>query len=146
MHLGTLRKFCDVARTQSFTAAARLHGCTPASASLSFHALEREFGLPLAVPGLRRIHLNPAGLVCHEHCRHIVGLEDKLVDPLDKIRAGAGSLEVAACPSIGLYRLPPLLHKFQQACPGIDIRVRHESHDGVHQAVLHNRVDAGLVP
>jgi DNA-binding transcriptional LysR family regulator len=146
MRVGNMRMFCDVALTGSFTDTARLHGCTAACVSQSFHALEREFGLPLAVPGLRRIHLNPAGLVCHEYCRHIVGLEDELVDILHKIRAGSGSLEVAACPCIGLYRLPPLLHAFQQAFPGITVRVRQESHDGVHQAVLNNDVDAGLVP
>ena len=146
MHLGTLRMFCDVALTQSFTDAARLHDCTPANASQSFHALEREFDQPLAEHGLRRVHLNPAGLVCHEYCRQMVGLADALVDTLDKIRAGSGSLEIAACPCIGLYRLPPLLHAFRQANPGVTVRVRHESRDSVHQAVLNNRVDVGLVP
>jgi DNA-binding transcriptional LysR family regulator len=146
MQLETLRLFCDAADTQSFTDAARLHHCTPAHASQSFHAVEDEFNMPLAVPGLRHVFLNPAGHVCYEHCRQMVGLEDALVDKLNKIRAGSGSLEIAACPCIRLYRLPPLLHKFQQAFPGITVRVRHTSHDGVHQAVLDNRVDAGLVP
>ena len=146
MHFGTLRIFCDVALTQSFTDAARLHGCTPANASQSFHALEREFNMPLAVPGLRRVHLNDAGHVCHEYCRQMVGLEDALIDKLSKIRTGSGALEVAACPSIGLYRLPPLLDAFQQSFPGIAVSVRQESHDGVHQAVRNNLVDAGLVP
>jgi DNA-binding transcriptional LysR family regulator len=146
MRTGNLRLFCDVALTQSFTAAARLHGCTPASASQSFHALEREFAMELAVPGLRRIHLNYAGQVCQPYCRQIVFLEDALVAKLDQIRAGAGTLEIAACSCIGLYRLPPLLHAFQQAFPDITVRVRLESHDGVQAAVRHNDVDAGLVP
>jgi len=146
MQMGTLRMFCDVALTQSFTDAARLHGCTPANASQSFHALEKAFNLPLAIPGLRRIHLNPAGEICHEHCRRLISLEDALVDAMDKIRAGTGSLEIAACPCIGLYRLPPLLAGFRQTFPDIHVRVRLESRDRVHQAVLHNDVDAGLVP
>ena len=61
MKTGTLRLFCEVAITQNFTDAARIRGCTPANASQSFHALEQEFGLALAEPGLRRVHLNPAG-------------------------------------------------------------------------------------
>jgi len=146
MHMGTLRIFCDVALTQSFTDAARLHGCTPANASQSFHALEREFDMPLAERFLRRIRLNPAGQLCHEYCRQMVGLEDALVDKLDKIREGSGSLEIAACPCIGLYRLPRLLRAFKQSFPGIIVRVRHESHDGVHRAVRNNLVDTGLVP
>jgi len=146
MQMDALRLFCDAADTQSFTDAARRHHCTPAHASQSFHAVEDEFQMPLAVPGLRHVHLNPAGQVCHEYCRQMVGLADELADKLDKFRAGSGSLEIAACPCIGLYRLPQLLRAFQQAFPGIAVRVHPESHDGVHQAVRNNHVDAGLVP
>jgi len=146
MQMGTLRIFCDVALTASFTDSAHLRGCTPASASQAFHALEQEFDQPLAEIGRRRVLLNKAGNICYDYCRHIVDLEDELVDRLNQIRAGSGTLEVAACPCIGLYRLPPLLHIFQQTCPRIAVRVRHDSHAGVHQAVLNNRVDAGLVP
>jgi DNA-binding transcriptional LysR family regulator len=103
--------------------------------------------MPLAERFLRRIRLNDAGQAL-----------PPLLPAIDqsgrqtggtrwiKIKAGSGSLEVAACPCIGLYRLPPLLHAFQQAFPGITVRVRHESHGRVHQAVLNNRVDIGLVP
>jgi DNA-binding transcriptional LysR family regulator len=114
MQMGTVRLFCDVALTQSFTDAAHLHGCTPASASHSFHALEQEFDQPLAEPGLRQIHLNRAGQVCHEFCRQIIRLEDELVEKLNQIREGSGALEVAACPCIGLYRLPP--HQIKLHC------------------------------
>ncbi len=146
MQLGTLRLFCDVAVTTNFTDAARLHGCTPAGASQLFHALEREFAMPLAEPGLRPVHLNPAGQVCYEYCRQIVDLENKLVAEMHQIRAGTGTLELAACPCIGLYRLPRLLRLFQKACSSISVRVRYHSHAGVHQAVRDNLVDAGLVP
>ena len=60
MHLGTLQKFYTVALTQNFTDAARPHSCTPAGASQSLHALEREFALPLAVcPDLGAVKLAP---------------------------------------------------------------------------------------
>jgi len=146
MQTGTLRLFCDVALTQSFTEAARIHGCTPAGASQSFHALEQVFDQPLAEAGLRPVLLNQAGHVCYDYCLQIASLEDELVETMEKIRSGAGSLELAACPCIGLYRLPPLLAAFQQVCPGITVRVHHASHNGVHEAVRCNRADAGLVP
>ena len=146
MQMDAARLFCDVADTHSFTDAARLHGCSPANASLLFHAIEREFNMALAERGRRHVHLNPAGHVCYEYCRQMVGLADELAGTMDKIRAGIGSLEVAACPCIGLYPLPPLLRSFQQSFPEITVRIRLESHDRVHQAVLNNDVDAGLVP
>lgn len=146
MQMETLRLFCDVAVTQSFTDAARLHHCTPAHASQSFHAVEDEFNLPLAERFLRRIQLNPAGHVCYERCRQIVGLEDELMDKLGQLKKGSGTLEIAVCPSIALYRLPPLLRDFQRTFHGITVNVRQASRDGVHQAVRNNDVDAGLVP
>ncbi len=146
MQLDALRIFLEVADTHSFTDAARLHPCTPANASHSFHAMETEFDMPLAEPGLRRIHLNDAGQVCHDYCRNIVSLEDELIDSMNKMREGSGAIEIAACLCIGLYRLPPLLLQFQQAFPDIAVHVHLESHNGVHQAVLNNDVDAGLVP
>jgi DNA-binding transcriptional LysR family regulator len=55
-----------VAETQSFTDAARLHGCTPANASHQFRAVEKALGQPLALPGLRRLQLNQAGHVSYD--------------------------------------------------------------------------------
>jgi DNA-binding transcriptional LysR family regulator len=66
MEMGTLRMFIDVAETQSFTDAARLHGCTPANASHQFRAVEKALGQPLALPGLRRLQLNQAGHVSYD--------------------------------------------------------------------------------
>jgi DNA-binding transcriptional LysR family regulator len=44
MHFDALRIFCEVTDSQSFTDAARRHGCTPANSSHSFHAMETELG------------------------------------------------------------------------------------------------------
>ena len=147
MQVGTLRIFCDVADTQSFTDAARLSGCTPANASHQFHAVEKALGTLLAVPGLRRLQLNRAGHVSYDYCRHIVGLTDEVELRLRKLQAaGRVTLHVAACPSIGLHRLPPLLDRLKTALPKVEIQVGLESMARVHQAVLRNEVDLGLVP
>jgi len=112
MHLGTLRLFLDVAVTQSFTDAARLHGCTPANASHQFHAVEKALGTSLAEPGLRRIQLNAAGQVSYAEGRRIVGLADEMEVQMARVRtSGTVTLHVAACPSIGLHRLPPMLDR-----------------------------------
>jgi DNA-binding transcriptional LysR family regulator len=139
--------FCDVAETQTFTGAARRHHCTPANASHQFHALEKALGTVLAVPGLRRLHLNEAGQVSLDYCRRIVGLADELGRQLRKVQAaGRVSLHVAACPSIGLHRLPPLLGRLKTALPQVDVQVGYETMARVHQTVLRNEVDLGLVP
>lgn len=147
MQMDALRIFCDVVETQSFTDAARIHHCTPANASHQFHAVEKALGQPLALPGHHSIHLNAAGHISYNECRHIVGLADEMEVQVVKVRAsGLKTLHVAACPSIGLHRLPPLLDRLKTALPKVEVRVGLETMARVHQAVLRNEVDLGLVP
>jgi DNA-binding transcriptional LysR family regulator len=147
MQLEALRLFIDVADTQSFTDAARLHHCTPVNASHSFHAVEKALGTLLAVPGLRRLQLNQAGRVSHDYCRQIVGLADEMGVQIARVRAsGIETLHVAACPSIGLHRLPPLLDRLKTALTKVEIQVGYDTMARVHQAALRNEVDLGLVP
>ena len=147
MQVDALRMFIDVADTQSFTDAARRHHCTPANASHQFHAVEKALGQPLALPGLRSIQLTPAGQLSYEECRRLVGLADEMEVQVGKVRAsGIVTLHVAACPSIGLHRLPPLLDRLKTALPKVDVQVGYETMARVHQAVRRNEVDLGLVP
>jgi DNA-binding transcriptional LysR family regulator len=147
MQLGTLRIFCDVVETQSFTDAARRHHCTPANASHQFHAVEKALGQPLALPGLRKIHLNAAGEASYEECRRIVGLADEMGVQLARVRAsGIVTLHVAACYSIGLHRLPSMLDRLKTALPRVDVRIGCDTMAGVYQAVRANSAGAGLVP
>ena len=47
MQLGTLRMFCDVIETGSFSVAAEKHGVTPSAISQSFVSLEKAWGVML---------------------------------------------------------------------------------------------------
>ena len=147
MQMDALRLFCDVADTRSFTDAARLNGCTLANASHQFHAVEKAHGQPLAVPGIHRVQLNAAGHVSYDYCRQIVGLAVELEVQVAKVKAsGLETLHIAACPSIGLHRLPPLLHRLKTVLPRVEVRVGYDTMARVQQAVLRNEVDLGLVP
>ena len=53
---------------------------------------------------------------------------------------------MAACPSIDLHRLPPLLDRLKTALPRVEVRVGYDTMPRLHQAVLRNEVDLGLVP
>jgi DNA-binding transcriptional LysR family regulator len=147
MQMETLRMFLDVAETQSFTDAARRHHCTPANASHQFHAMEKALGTLLAVPGLHKLQLNQAGHVSHDYCRQMVGLADEMEVQIARVKAsGIETLHVAACPSIGLHRLPPMLDRLKTALPRVEVRVGYDTMARVHQAVLRNEVDLGLLP
>lgn len=146
MRTGALRVFCDVIETGSFTRAAQKNRRTTANASQLFRALEDEFGVRLAVRHSQQFQLTPEGEVCHAHCREILRLHRELDRQMQLAReTSANIFELAACFSFGLHQLQPILRQFGQAFPMIKIQVRYEPIDRVHELVLRNQVDLGLV-
>jgi len=111
MQLEALRLFIDVADTQSFTDAARLHHCTPVNASHQFHAVEKALGTLQAVPGLRKLQLNQASHVYHDYCRQIVGLADEMGVQIGIVPTGGGQ-----APARGYFG--PARRASRDACRG----------------------------
>jgi DNA-binding transcriptional LysR family regulator len=144
MQKGNLRLFCALAETRSFTRAADLNYVTQSAITQMLHALERDAGQPLATR--RPFKLTLAGHYYHQYSREILRLFARLEQALQTAGdAATGTIELAACHSIGLHQLPPVLTRFQRAHPRVEIRVRYGFIDRVHEQVLANAVDLGLV-
>jgi DNA-binding transcriptional LysR family regulator len=108
------------------------------------HALERDAGQPLATR--RPFKLTLAGHYYHQYSREILRLFARLEQALQTAGdAATGTIELAACHSIGLHQLPPVLARFHRAHPRVEIHVRYGFIDRVHEQVLANAVDLGLV-
>ena len=144
MHLGNLRLFCALAETGSFTRAADRNYVTQSAITQMLHALERDAGQPLATR--RPFKLTLAGHYYHQYSREILRLFARLEQALQTAGdAATGTIELAACHSIGLHQLPPVLARFHRAHPRVEIHVRYGFIDRVHEQVLANAVDLGLV-
>jgi len=151
MYLDSLRMFCELVETHSFTRTAKQHGVTQSAVSQMLQAVERDarwqlVHRPRATPGRQVFELTPEGEVYHQYAREILRLAGDLDRELARVRVTAGgTIELAVCFSIGLHQLPPLLLRFQQAWPMVEVRVHYGSIDRVHDQVLDNVVDLGLV-
>ena len=146
MKIETLNIFCDLVETRSFTRTAERNGITQSAISQQLWSLEREFKSVLAVRNAGMFQLTPAGDLCHQRCLEIVRLTMEMDKRLQQARdTSAGTIELAACYSIGLHQLPPVLDRFRRDFPKVEIHVRYEHIDRVHELVLHNEVDLGLV-
>jgi DNA-binding transcriptional LysR family regulator len=146
MQMETLRMFCDLVETKSFSRAAERLGVTPSAVSQMLATLERAEGSLVAVRAAHGLQLTPAGEIYYHYCREIVQLADELDRQLHvaKVTVG-GVIELAACYSVGLHQLPPLLKQFQQDFPAVQVRVHYGLIDQVHDEVTENAVDLGLV-
>src|SRR5438093_10442783 len=120
--LGALRAFEAAARHMSFSrAAAELH-VTPAAVSHQIHALEQDLGVKLFHRMNRSIELTASAQVL------LPGLSEAFAgiqSSVGRLRAhnDTGTLTVTASPSFAAKWLVLRLHRFQEQCPQIDVRI-----------------------
>ena len=146
MQMGIFRVFCDLAETRCFARTAERNGVSQSALSQMFTALERKFNARLADRHRNFFQLTPAGEVCRQHFLEILRLAEVMERQVQRVKAASGGvIELAACYSIGLHQLPPVLRRFRRDFPDVEIRLRYGLIDRVHEEVLDNAVDLGLV-
>lgn len=115
-HLRVLRA---VARTGSFSAAARELGCTQPAVSQQMKALEQSAGTPLLVRAGREMRLTQAGEAL---VRHAVGILAGLTAAEEEVAAiaglRAGRVRLVSFPSGSSTLVPTALAKMRAAHPG----------------------------
>lgn len=146
MELRQLTSFVKVAELGSMTQAAEaLHIVQPAL-SRQIKLLEREVGLELFVRGARGMRLTQAGEVLYQHARRILnGVEvaDQALSRLKGLTAGRVALGVV--PSLTFGLLPPVLVRFRQRYPGIQIQVFEQRSSVLPEDVTAGRCDLAVL-
>jgi DNA-binding transcriptional LysR family regulator len=147
MQLASLRAFCHVVETGSFSAAAEKHGVTPSAISQIIAHLEKQWGARLFKRGRHGLgEVTPAGDAAYGVASTIVRLAGELHRALRHLRETADTeIRLAACHSIGLHQLPIFLDGFKGRHPEIQIKLRFGLIDHVHHDVQENETDLGLV-
>jgi len=147
MMLETLKTFCDLVETGSFSRAARLNFVTQSAVSQQLRALERHYGRRLIDRGARRsLQLTDAGKLLLGEARAVVerlaALEDRLRPRPDVV---AGTVTIASVYSVGLHTLPAPMKTFLRAHPQVNLRLTYRRTDEIYQACLDGSVDLGVV-
>jgi len=123
--LKQLEAFVAIARTGSFSAAARVvHVSQPALTSV-IKNLEQQLGVELFERTTRGVTLTTAG-------RELLPTVDRLLTELNETLASllsgtaprGGTVTVACIPSAGSLFLPPLIASFTQAHPSVRVNLR----------------------
>ena len=146
MQIESLKVFCDLAETESFTRAAQINGVTQSAVSQQVSSLERLFKSLLIERSKKKFRLTREGRVLYEYSKQVVGTFDSLRNRLQEIKEIiSGTIRVATIYSIGLHDLPPYLKKFLKAYPTVNVRVEYRRANEVYEDVAGNVVDLGLV-
>jgi LysR family transcriptional regulator, transcriptional activator of the cysJI operon len=146
MQIESLKIFCDLAETESFTRAAQINNVTQSAVSQQISSLERHFKSLLIERSKKKFRLTREGEVLYDFSKQIIQSFDSLECKLQEIKnIISGTIRVATIYSIGLHDLPPYLKKFLKAYPTVNVHVEYRRSDQVYEDVLGNVVDMGLV-
>ena len=122
--LGSIEQFCRAAETGSFTSAAEILGLTPAAVSRSISRLEQRLGVRLFLRTTRAVKLTAEGELYWKECQ--LALEQ--IAEAERAITGAqtvpsGPLRISVSAAYGTFRLLPLMPKFTELYPQIDIEI-----------------------
>jgi len=146
MQIETLKAFCDLAETESFTKAAQINQVTQSAVSQQISSMERMFKSLLIERSKKKFRLTREGQVLYDYSKQIIQIYDSLFNKLQEIKdIISGTIRVATIYSIGLHELPPYLKKFLKAYPTVNVHVEYRRSNQVYEDVLSNIVDLGLV-
>jgi DNA-binding transcriptional LysR family regulator len=118
-----------VVEEQSFGRAADRLGYTQSAVSQQIAALERIVGVRVVERsgGHRTVKLTDAGELLMRHAREIVAHVTAAQADLSAMSEGHGGvLRVGAFESVGARIVPPLLQRFRNSWPGVEVQLREE--------------------
>ena len=146
MQIESLKVFCDLTETESFTKSAQINEITQSAVSQQISSLERKFKSLLIERSKKKFRLTREGQVLYEYSKQIIQTYDSLHNRLQEIKnIISGTIRVATIYSIGLHDLPPYLKKFLRSFPTVNVHIEYRRANQVYEDVLGNVVDLGLV-
>ena len=146
MQIESLKVFCDLAETESFTKAAQINSVTQSAVSQQISSLERIFKSLLIERSKKRFRLTREGQVLYDYSKQIIQTYESLHSKLQELKdIISGTIRVATIYSIGLHDLPPYIKKFMKNYPTVNIHVEYRRANQVYEDVFSNVVDLGLV-
>lgn len=147
MTVESLKTFCDLVETGSFSRAARLNFVTQSAVSQQLRNLERKYGRRLVERGPRRdVTVTDVGKLVYASAKQVVAQLATLDETLaHRSNAIVGTVVIAAVYSVGLYTLPAPMKRFFSAHPQVNLRLLYRRTDEVYRACLESVIDLGIV-
>lgn len=146
MQFESLKQFCDLAESQSFTQAARINGVTQSAVSQTISAIEKQFKSLLIERSKKNFRLTSEGEVVYDFSKRILQNYSAIHSKMQELKNDiSGDVRVAAIYSVGLHDLPPFIKHYLKEFPTVRLHVEYRRENMVYEDVIGNIVDIGLV-
>lgn len=140
-----VRAFCALARTGSFTKAARELHLTQSGVSHSMKALESDIGCRLLNRMGKKVVLTQAGEQFLHHSKKILQEMAAARETLGHLgKWGKGRLRIGASTTACQHIIPPVLREFKESFPQHAITLEPGDTPELVEALLNQRIDLAL--
>jgi LysR family transcriptional regulator, transcriptional activator of the cysJI operon len=146
MQIETLKVFCDLIETRSFSQAAIRNYITQSAVSQQIKTLETRFDTPLVRRSGRLVLPTDAGRILYSGAREILDRFSQVQADVSSIGAElSGPLRVATIYSVGLYELTGPIKNFLKNHPKVRLHIEYHAAIRVYEDVLTGSCDVGIV-
>jgi DNA-binding transcriptional LysR family regulator len=147
MQIETLKVFCDLVESRSFSRAAIRNYITQSAVSQQVKNLESRFETQLLHRDGRTVTPTTAGRKFYENSRAILDKYEHLQQEMKSVGHGiAGSIRVATIYSVGIYEMSIVVKSFLKIYPKVSLHVEYSKGAQVYEDCLHGLIDLGIVP
>lgn len=146
MQVETLKVFCDLVESGSFSQSAVRNFITQSAVSQQIRNLESRFNTPLLVRQGRSVSPTNAGRILYEAAREILERFDRLQLQLRSLgEEMTGTLRIATIYSVGLYEMSMAIKAFLKSYPKVNLHVEYHRANRVYEECLKGNADVGVV-
>ena len=146
MQVETLKVFCDLVESGSFSQSAVRNFITQSAVSQQIRSLESRFNTPLLVRQGRSVHPTEAGRIFYEGAREILDRFERIDLQLRSLgEETTGTVRIATIYSVGLYEMSPVIKAFLKTYPKVNLHVEYSRANRVYEECLKGDVDIGIV-
>ncbi|MCL2012975.1 MAG: LysR family transcriptional regulator [Cystobacterineae bacterium] len=146
MQLESLKMFCDVVETGSFSRAAQLNHVTQSAVSQQIRALETRYEQRLLSRSARQVTPTPAGERLFRGCKEILIRFSEVEQEIqEQASEASGTTIVSSIYSVGLHELQNIQRHLLQTHPKVNLRLNYQRNDQVYDDILSGAADLGLV-
>jgi len=146
MHIETLKVFCDVVETGSFSTAASQNFITQSAVSQQLRALEAKYRCKLLERSRSGAKPTPQGDILYRASRDIIDRYREVETELQHSgKVIDGHLRVAIVYSVGLHELPAYLKEYLRRYPEVNVHVEYARPNRIYENVIGGQIDLGIV-
>jgi LysR family transcriptional regulator, transcriptional activator of the cysJI operon len=142
----SLKVFCDLVETQSFSKTAVINSVTQSAVSQQLKSIEKRQGRPLLEREKRRLTLTAEGEIFYRYSRDIVRRYEEMQHRIQALGGVvSGTLKLSAIYSVGMLELAPYLKNYIKAFPRVNLRLEYSQAQKIYEDVASGEIDLGIV-